>query len=94
MKEKLQSTASDVQNREKTPVDSFVIMAKTHFFFFSRVVLGRKSHCSEAELTYSVYHISSCGLRSVLPGTGPIHQSHHQFLQSKAMQKMQLGLLS
>ena len=42
MKEKLQSTASDVQNREKTPVDSFVIMAKTLFFFFFQICSGEK----------------------------------------------------
>lgn len=68
-------------------------MAKTLFF---RFVLGEKSpqHCSETEFALSVYHISACGLGGVLPGTGPIHHSHHQFLQNKAMQKTQLGFLS
>ena len=64
--------------------------------FFFRFILGKKSpqHCSETEFACSVYYISACGLGGVLPGTVPIHHSHHQFLQNKAMQKMQLALLS
>ena len=95
VKEKLQSTASDAQNREKTQVDSLLSLWQRLVFFLD-LFWGKKSpqHCSETEFAFSVYYISACGLGGVPPGTGPIHPSHHQFLQSKAMQKMQLGLLS
>lgn len=61
VKEKLQSTASDAQKREKTQADSLLTLWQRLFFF--RFVLGEKSpqHCSETEFVLSVYFIA-CGL--------------------------------
>lgn len=55
MKEKLQSTASDVQNREKIPVDSFVIMAKTLFFFFSDLFWGESLTAVNSPIQCIIY---------------------------------------